>query len=63
MNHIVSDFYDDCFEAQATANYEREMQHKREALDEFLQVLFNRDCILTTKVIEEVAEELKEKWQ
>lgn len=63
MNHIVSDFYDECFEAQANANYERKMQHKREALDEFLQVLSSKDCILTTKVITEVAEQLKEKWQ
>lgn len=63
MNHIVSDFYDDCFYVQAKANYEREMQHKREALDEFLQVLSGKDCVLTTKVITEVAEQLKEKWQ
>lgn len=63
MNHIVSDFYDECFEVQANANYERKMQHKREALDEFLQALSSKDCVLTTKVITEVAEQLKEKWQ
>ena len=69
MNHMMTDFYNECAEAQVEANYERKMQYKRETLDDFLRIInksehyfyYGKECI-SVETINKVAEKLKEKW-
>ena len=70
MNHIVSDFFDDCFVVQANANYKAKMEHKREAIDDSLNELhdvgrFKYEGInyVSLKNIQELAKKLKESYK